>query len=117
MNPKRFFAELKRRNVYKVAVAYAVVAWLLMQIATQVFPFLEIPNWAIRLEAAQCLQGSDPLHYDRMAAHPSRIDSVSNFRSAWLGDESIRHNHRCRVRAGIVHCIGFRDDTARDEAH
>jgi adenylate cyclase len=44
-----FFAELKRRNVYKVAIAYAVVAWLLMQIATQVFPFLEIPNWAIRL--------------------------------------------------------------------
>src|SRR5437773_6627992 len=49
MEPKNFFAELKRRNVYKVAIAYAVVAWLLMQIATQVFPFLEIPNWAIRL--------------------------------------------------------------------
>ncbi len=44
-----FFAELKRRNVYKVAVAYAVVGWLLIQVATQVFPFLEIPNWAIRL--------------------------------------------------------------------
>src|SRR5437867_3979331 len=49
MNPRKFFAELKRRNVYKVAIAYAVVAWLLMQVATQVFPFLEIPNWAIRL--------------------------------------------------------------------
>jgi TolB-like protein/Tfp pilus assembly protein PilF len=49
VNPKTFFGELKRRNVYKVAIAYAVVAWLLMQIATQVFPFLEIPNWAIRL--------------------------------------------------------------------
>jgi TolB-like protein/Tfp pilus assembly protein PilF len=49
MNPRNFFAELRRRNVYKVAIAYAVVAWLLMQIATQVFPFLEIPNWAIRL--------------------------------------------------------------------
>src|SRR5437016_13545765 len=49
MNLRKFFAELKRRNVYKVAIAYAVVAWLLMQIATQVFPFLEIPNWAIRL--------------------------------------------------------------------
>jgi TolB-like protein len=49
MNPKKFFGELKRRNVYKVAIAYAVIAWLLMQIATQVFPFLEIPNWAIRL--------------------------------------------------------------------
>ena len=49
MNPRNLLAELKRRNVYKVAIAYAVVAWLLMQIATQVFPFLEIPNWAIRL--------------------------------------------------------------------
>jgi len=49
VNPNNFFAELKRRNVYKVAIAYAAVAWLLMQIATQVFPFLEIPNWAIRL--------------------------------------------------------------------
>jgi TolB-like protein/Tfp pilus assembly protein PilF len=44
-----FFAELKRRNVYKVAVAYAVVSWLLIQIATQVFPFFEIPSWAVRL--------------------------------------------------------------------
>ena len=44
-----FFAELKRRNVYKVAIAYAVVGWLLIQIATQVFPFFEIPNWGVRL--------------------------------------------------------------------
>src|ERR671930_1930534 len=43
------FAELKRRNVYKVAVAYAVAGWLIAQIATQIFPFLEIPNWVIRL--------------------------------------------------------------------
>jgi TolB-like protein len=49
MDPKKFFGELKRRNVYKVAVAYAVVAWLLVQVATQVFPFFEVPNWAIRL--------------------------------------------------------------------
>src|SRR5713101_6247462 len=46
---KRFFAELKRRHVYKVAIAYAVVAWLLMQVASQIFPFFEIPNWAVRL--------------------------------------------------------------------
>src|SRR3954449_293133 len=49
MNPGNFFAELRRRNVYKVAVAYAVVGWLLVQVATQVFPFFEIPNWAVRL--------------------------------------------------------------------
>jgi hypothetical protein len=49
MNPKNFFGELKRRNVYKVAVAYAIVGWLLVQVVTQVFPFLEIPNWVVRM--------------------------------------------------------------------
>jgi TolB-like protein/Flp pilus assembly protein TadD len=48
MHLRNFFAELKRRNVYKVAIAYAVVAWLLMQVASQIFPFFEIPNWAVR---------------------------------------------------------------------
>jgi hypothetical protein len=38
VNLKNAFAELKRRNVYQVAIAYGVVAWLLMQIATRVFP-------------------------------------------------------------------------------
>jgi TolB-like protein len=46
---KSFFAELKRRKVHRVAIAYAVAGWLLIQIATQVFPFFEIPNWAVRL--------------------------------------------------------------------
>jgi TolB-like protein/Tfp pilus assembly protein PilF len=49
VNLENFFAELKRRNVYKVAIAYGVVAWLLIQVATQVFPFFEIPNWVVRL--------------------------------------------------------------------
>ena len=49
MEPRTLFAELKRRNVYKVAIAYAVVAWLLIQIATQIFPFFNIPNWSIRM--------------------------------------------------------------------
>jgi TolB-like protein/tetratricopeptide (TPR) repeat protein len=52
-----FFAELKRRNVYKVAVAYAVIAWLLIQVATQVFPFFEIPNWAVRLVVLVLIAG------------------------------------------------------------
>src|SRR2546428_3908341 len=49
MKSTTLFAELKRRNVYKVAVAYAVVGWVIAQIATQIFPFLEIPNWVVRL--------------------------------------------------------------------
>ena len=49
MNARTFFTELKRRRVYNVAVAYVVVAWLLVQVATQVFPFFNIPNWVVRL--------------------------------------------------------------------
>ena len=46
---KDFFAELKQRNVYKVAVAYAFVGWLAIQITATVFPILEIPRWAARV--------------------------------------------------------------------
>jgi serine/threonine-protein kinase len=57
MNLRNFFAELKRRHVYRVAIAYAVVAWLLIQVATQVFPFFEIPNWIVRLVVLVTLLG------------------------------------------------------------
>jgi TolB-like protein/Tfp pilus assembly protein PilF len=49
MDWRRFLGELKRRNVYRVAVTYAVVSWVLIQIATQVFPFFDIPTWAVRV--------------------------------------------------------------------
>jgi len=49
MNPRNFFIELKRRNVYKVAVAYIVAGWALSQGIAQVFPVFDVPNWAIRL--------------------------------------------------------------------
>jgi TolB-like protein/Tfp pilus assembly protein PilF len=44
VNPKRFFAELKRRNVYKVAVAYAVVGWLVIQVTATIVPALHLPE-------------------------------------------------------------------------
>src|ERR1700736_4954646 len=49
MDLQAFFVELKRRHVYRVAVAYGIIAWLLTQVATQVFPFFEVPNWTVRL--------------------------------------------------------------------
>jgi hypothetical protein len=52
-----FFAELKRRNVYKVAVAYAVVGWLLVQVATQIFPFFEVPKRSLRLVVLATVPG------------------------------------------------------------
>ena len=45
MSERNFFAELKRRNGYKVAVAYAVVAWLLIQAASIILPSFEAPGW------------------------------------------------------------------------
>jgi TolB-like protein/Tfp pilus assembly protein PilF len=48
MNPRNFFAELKRRNVHKVAVAYVVVAWPLIQAASILLPIFEAPPWAIK---------------------------------------------------------------------
>jgi TolB-like protein/Tfp pilus assembly protein PilF len=57
VNLSHFFAELKRRHVYRAAVAYAMVAWLLTQVATQVFPFFNIPNSAVRLVIVALLMG------------------------------------------------------------
>src|SRR5882762_7902191 len=44
-----FFAELKRRHLYRVAAAYAVVAWVLLQIVNNIAPGLNLPNWAVAL--------------------------------------------------------------------
>jgi TolB-like protein/Tfp pilus assembly protein PilF len=57
VNPRNLFVELKRRNVYRAAAAYGVVSWLLVQIATQVFPFFDIPSWAIRMVVVILLLG------------------------------------------------------------
>jgi TolB-like protein len=48
VNSRNFFAELKRRNVYKVAITYAVVAWLLIQAASILLPTFEAPTWVMK---------------------------------------------------------------------
>jgi len=57
VNLQKFFSELKRRNVYRAAVGYAAIAWLLIQIATQILPFFEAPAWAVRLIIVVLLAG------------------------------------------------------------
>jgi len=52
-----FFAELKRRNVYKVAVAYAVVAWLVIQVASIVLPTFHAPEWTLQVIIALVVIG------------------------------------------------------------
>ena len=48
MNPRRFLAELKRRNVYKVAVAYVFVSWLLLQASSIFLPPFDAPSWVMK---------------------------------------------------------------------
>jgi serine/threonine-protein kinase len=57
MDVQKFFAELKRRNVYKVAVAYVVVAWLLIQAASILFPTFEAPGWVMKVFVAVVAAG------------------------------------------------------------
>ena len=57
VNPKNFFGELKRRNVYKVAVAYIVAGWALAQGLAQVLPVFCIPNWVIQLLVVLIVMG------------------------------------------------------------
>ena len=52
-----FFDELKRRRVYRVAVAYVIAAGGIIQIASAVFPAWELPNWALRLVIVLLLTG------------------------------------------------------------
>lgn len=49
--------ELKRRHVYRTAVFYAAAAWLLVQVATQVAPYFDMPNWSVRTVIVACVAG------------------------------------------------------------
>jgi len=57
MSDSNFFSELKRRNVYKVAVAYAVVSWLLIQAASILFPTFDAPQWVMKVFVAVIVLG------------------------------------------------------------
>jgi TolB-like protein/Flp pilus assembly protein TadD len=57
VNSRNFFAELKRRNVYKVAIAYAVVTWLLIQVASILFPTFDAPGWVMKVFVAVVVAG------------------------------------------------------------
>jgi hypothetical protein len=93
MNLQNFFAELKRRNVYKVAIAYAVIAWLLMQIASQIFPFFEIPNWAVRLVVLLLILGF-PIALVLAWAFELTPEGIKRTEDVDVG-KSIRRRHSC----------------------
>jgi TolB-like protein/Tfp pilus assembly protein PilF len=104
MNPKTFFGELKRRNVYKVAVAYAVASWLLIQIATQVFPFFDIPNWAVRLVVLLLILGF-PVALILSWAFEITPEGIKRESEIAPGDSITRHTGRRILGVTIVIAI------------
>jgi TolB-like protein/Tfp pilus assembly protein PilF len=101
MNLRNFFAELKRRNVYKVAVAYAVVGWLLVQVATQVFPFFEIPNWAVRLVVLAIVIGF-PIALVIAWAFELTPEGLKRTEDVDLGAAAQRPRHRAWIFVVII---------------
>jgi adenylate cyclase len=65
MNSGNFFTELKRRNVYKVAVTYAVVSWLLIQAASILLPTFETPGWGMKVLVLIIIFGFPVLEMDK----------------------------------------------------
>ena len=57
MDPATFLTELKRRKVYRVAVAYAIVAWLLIQAGSILFPTFEAPPWVMKVFVTAVILG------------------------------------------------------------
>ncbi len=60
MEERSFFAELRRRNVYKVAAAYIVISWLLIQAASILFPTFDAPQWVMKVFVAVLVFGFPP---------------------------------------------------------
>jgi TolB-like protein/predicted Zn-dependent protease len=100
MDPKNFFAELKRRNVYKVAVAYAIVGWLLIQVAASTFPILEIPTWATRLVIVLVLLGF-PLALILAWAFELTPEGIRHA-GVSARDESVTRRHGGKLTAVII---------------
>jgi len=59
-NPMRLFAELKRRNVFRVALLYCISSWLVLQVADVLFGILGVPDWSLRLVFGLLLLGLPP---------------------------------------------------------
>jgi TolB-like protein/Tfp pilus assembly protein PilF len=107
-NRSSFFSEVKRRNVYKVAVAYAVVGWLLVQVTTQVFPIFEIPNWASRLIVIAIVIGF-PIALVIAWAFELTPEGLKRTEDADLAPQGARNSHAWIyvVTVGVLLSIGL----------
>src|SRR6266700_4331740 len=92
-----FFAELRRRNVYKVAVAYAVVAWLVIQAASIFLPAFNAPQWAMQIVILIVVVGF-PIALAFSWAFEITPEGIK-LESESEADESIAHHWRRKIVA------------------
>ena len=104
MSERNFFAELKRRNVYKVAVAYAVVAWLLIQAASILFPTFEAPPWVMKVFVAVILLGF-PVALIFSWAFEITPEGIKREEDVSPGDSITHHTGRKIVALTIVAAV------------
>ena len=93
-----FFGELRRRNVVKVAVAYAIVGWLLFQVADVAFPALLLPDWVLRAFIAFLVLG-----------FPVALLLAWAFE---LTPEGMKRSHKIEATESITHVTGRKIDFA-----
>jgi TolB-like protein/Tfp pilus assembly protein PilF len=115
---KNFFAELKRRNVYKVAVAYGVASWLVIQIATQIFPVFDIPNWATRLVVLVLILGF-PIALGLAWAYELTPEGLKRTEDVHPSESILRHTSRkldfiiIAVLLAVIAVLGFKYTRSR----
>ena len=100
MNLGNFFAELQRRNVYKVAVAYAVVAWLLIQAGSILFPTFDAPAWVMKVFVTVVFLGF-PVALVLAWAFELTPKGIKRTEEVTLG-ESITHRTGRKITAFVV---------------
>ncbi len=122
MNLPDFVAELKRRNVYKVAVAYAVVGWLLIQSRLNLFPTFEAPDWVMKVIVTAIVTGF-PIAlviawaFEMTPEGMKRTENLSP--NEHLRAVERRSSRRYIVRRGAVLSVGlllFQSDTTEPSA-
>ena len=99
-------AELKRRNVFRVGVAYAIVAWLLIEVASVIMPALHLPDWALTLLVVLVVAGF-PLALIVAWAFELTPEGLKR-ESAVDPDESITHVHGSQARLRDHRAVGGR---------